>query len=232
MAMPRLTRRVFGAGVLTALGTSRTAVAADEVDLALVLAVDCSYSVDAAEYGLQMRGLARAVASPEVWAAIENGPLQKIAISVFLWSDDVTQAVAVPWTVVSTPQDAQALGRRIAKTRRAVRLGGTGISAALLYAEALMVLAPIATRRVIDVSTDGRNNMGKPVRQARAAVVARGITINGLAITSEWPTLDRYLENEVTGGPSSFVVKADNYTDFAAAMKRKLIREILGPGLT
>jgi hypothetical protein len=89
-----------------------------------------------------------------------------------------------------------------------------------------------ATRRVIDVSTDGRNNMGRPAFRARDELVARGITINGLAIANEWPTLDVYLERQVTGGPSNFVVKADSYDDFGAAMQRKLIREIVGPGLT
>ena len=95
-----------------------------------------------------------------------------------------------------------------------------------------LALAPAATRRVIDVSTDGRNNLGKPVYRARNEVVARGITINGLAIANEWPTLDHYLEQQVAGGPSNFVVKADTYDDYGAAMQRKLIREIVGPGLT
>jgi len=120
----------------------------------------------------------------------------------------------------------------LVKGRRVVQQGGTGISAALIFGGSLMTLAPAATRRVIDLSTDGRNNLGRPVYQARDQLVARGITINGLAIVNEWPTLDRYLEREVTGGPANFVVKAESYDDFGAAMQRKLIREIVGPGLT
>lgn len=231
MASPRLTRRVFGAGMLAG-GLVSAARAAEEVDLALVLAIDCSYSVDANEFRMQMRGLGDALASPEVWHAIEKGPLQKIAVTAFLWSDSDSQVVVQPWVVIDTAEAGARVGTALAKGRRAVKLGGTGISAALIYGGALLSLAPAATRRVIDVSTDGRNNLGKPVYRARDEVVSRGITINGLAIVNEWPTLDRYLEREVTGGPANFVVKAENYDDFGAAMQRKLIREIVGPGLT
>ena len=42
------------------------AVAADEVDLLLVLAVDVSRSIDAAKFQLQREGYAAAVADPRV----------------------------------------------------------------------------------------------------------------------------------------------------------------------
>ena len=44
-----------------------------EVDLALVLAVDCSYSVDAAEFRLQMQGLAQAFRRNDIHEAIRRG---------------------------------------------------------------------------------------------------------------------------------------------------------------
>lgn len=233
MTPARPTRRVFGAGLLTTLALSKTSRAeAPPVDLALVLAIDCSYSVDEREYQLQMRGLGDALASTEVFDAIRKGPLQRIALCVFLWSDLDTQVVALPWRVIASTADAAATGTHLAAARRTAKLGGTAISAALLYGGALMELAPPATRRVIDLSTDGRNNMGRPAYRARDEVVARGITINGLAIANEWPTLDVYLEKQVAGGPSNFVIKADSYDDFGAAMQRKLIREITGPGVT
>lgn len=232
MPAPRPTRRVFGAGLLAGLAVGPVQAGTQPVDLALVLAIDCSFSVDTREYRMQMQGLGDAIASAEIWAAIEKGPLQRIALAVFLWSDLESQQVILPWSVIATPQEAESLGRRLAAAPRAVKLGGTAISAALLFGGALMELAPPATRRVIDLSTDGRNNMGKPAFRARDEVVARGITINGLAIANEWPTLDVYLERQVAGGPSNFVVKADSYDDFGAAMQRKLIREITGPGLT
>ncbi len=232
MRQPRPTRRVFGAGLLASLLAPVAKAAEAEVDLALVLAIDCSFSVDAREFRMQMQGLGEALASAEVWQAIDNGPLKKIAVAAFLWSDSDSQVVIRPWTIIASADAARITGEHLASAKRSVRLGGTGISAALIFGGALMALAPAATRRVIDVSTDGRNNLGKPVYRARNEVVARGITINGLAIANEWPTLDHYLEQQVAGGPSNFVVKADTYDDYGAAMQRKLIREIVGPGLT
>ncbi|MBL8791417.1 MAG: DUF1194 domain-containing protein [Rhizobiales bacterium] len=232
MATPRPTRRVFGAGLLAALASGPARAAPGPVDLALVLAIDCSFSVDSREFRLQMQGIGDALASAETFDAVRKGPLQKIAVAVFLWSDLETQVVILPWSIIATPQDAQRIGDHLIASPRTARQGGTAISAALLYGGAMMELAPTATRRVIDLSTDGRNNMGKPAFRARDEVVARGITINGLAIANEWPTLDVYLERQVAGGPSHFVVKADSYDDFGAAMQRKLIREITGPGVT
>jgi Protein of unknown function (DUF1194) len=52
-------------------------------------------------------------------------------------------------------------------------------------------------RRVIDLSSDGRNNRGDLVTIARDEVVARGITINGLPILNEWPTLDKYFQQQM-----------------------------------
>ena len=67
---------------------------------------------------------------------------------------------------------------------------------------------------MIDVSSDGRNNSGPPVRPARDRLVARGITINGLTILNEWPTLDTYFENNVVGGANNFVMPANDYDDY------------------
>ncbi len=40
------------------------------------------------------------------------------------------------------------------------------------------------------------------------------------------PTLNYYFENQVITGPNTFVIKTDDYSQFEAAIKRKLIREI------
>ena len=77
-----------------------------------------------------------------------------------------------------------------------------------------------------DVSGDGRNNNGVKLRPVRDRIVADGITINGLVILNEDPTLDRYFESDVVGGVGSFVVRAEDYDDYVEAMRRKLLREI------
>jgi hypothetical protein len=204
----------------------------NEVDLALVLAIDCSFSVDANEFRLQMEGLGRALMHPEVKEAIRKGSRQKIAVAAMQWSDEGNQMIVLPWTIVAGDADADETGLILSRMPRRLAEGGTSISAALIFAEAMLSEAPSAERRVIDVSSDGRNNIGPPVSIARDRVVGRGITINGLAILNEWPTLDIYFERNVAGGQEHFVIPANDYQAYGEAILRKLLREITGPGVS
>jgi hypothetical protein len=221
---------VVAAGVLTFAPQLRSQDS--EVDLALVLAVDCSFSVDANEFRLQMEGLGRAFMHPEVKEAIRKGHRQKIAVAVMQWSDEGNQMIVLPWTIIAGDADAEETGLILSRMPRRLAEGGTSISAALLFAEAMLNEAPAAERRVIDVSSDGRNNIGPPVPLARDRVVSKGITINGLTILNEWPTLDIYFERNVTGGQENFVVPANDYEAYGEAILRKLLREITGPGVS
>jgi hypothetical protein len=204
----------------------------DDVDLALVLAVDCSFSVDEREFRLQMQGLAAAFQQADVKAAIANGALQRIAVSVVEWSDASSQSTVMPWTVIASSGDADDFGEKLKGIKRSIGQGGTSISSALLYSANLLDEAPRSPRHVIDVSSDGRNNLGVPVSGVRDHLVAKGITINALVIRNEWPTLDVYFKNLVAGGVDHFVIPADNYEAYADAIRRKLIREITGPGIS
>jgi Protein of unknown function (DUF1194) len=202
------------------------------VDVALAIAIDVSYSVDSTEHRLQMQGFGTALQSAEVLDAIRKGKHQRIAITVYQWSDELNQRVLVPWSIIASEEDAKKLGDYLATDRREVAQGGTAISASLVFGSTLFDTAPPADRKVIDLATDGRNNIGRPAREARDFVVGQGITINGLAVSNEWKQLAGYLEKQVIGGSSSFVEDAQSYDDFGAAMLRKLVREISGPGVT
>lgn len=68
--------------VFFAAEVGKTRANGNEVDLALVLAVDTSRSVNAFEYDLQRGGLARAIRHPDVIAAIRKGRLKRIAVTV------------------------------------------------------------------------------------------------------------------------------------------------------
>jgi hypothetical protein len=203
-----------------------------EVDLALVLAVDCSFSVDANEFRLQMEGLGRAFMHPDVKEAIRKGPRQRIAVAAMQWSDEGNQMIVLPWTIIAGDADADETGLILSRMPRRLAEGGTSISAALLFAESMLDDAPSAERRVIDVSSDGRNNIGPPVPAVRDRVVSKGITINGLAILNEWPTLAIYFERNVTGGQEHFVIPANDYDAYGEAILRKLLREITEPGVS
>jgi Protein of unknown function (DUF1194) len=213
-------------------GTSTRAQSLD-VDLALVLAIDCSFSVDTSEFRLQMQGLGQALRRKEIHDAIAQGATGRIAISVFQWSDDRSQLIVVPWTVVDGSGAANSLADQLETMPRRLAEGGTSISSAMRFAAAMLEAAPMRSERhVMDISSDGRNNIGVSTDRVRNEIVKRGITINGLVIINEWPTLDKYFEQQVVGGPAHFVIVANDYPAYAEAIYRKLLREITGPGVS
>ncbi|MBM3519601.1 MAG: DUF1194 domain-containing protein [Alphaproteobacteria bacterium] len=218
--------------ILLSVPMERGRAGDEEVDLALILAIDCSFSVDANEFRLQMEGLGQAFMSEEVKEAIRSGPHQRIAVSAYQWSDVNNQLVVLPWAVISGDADADELGRTLSRMQRRLAQGGTSISTALMFGAEMFASAPTAPRRVIDVSSDGRNNMGPPISAVRDRLVASGITINALAILNEWPTLDVYFESQLVGGQGNFVIPANDYPAYGEAIFRKLLKEITGPGIS
>jgi len=202
------------------------AARAAEVDMALVLAVDVSESVDDEEYVLQHEGIARAFESPQVLAAITGGAHGAIDALMLEWSDPDKQAVVADWTRVSDAASAAAFAAKIRASKRSSN-GLTGIGPALLAASAAFARLPDETaQRVIDVSGDGMANIGPPPAAIRDALVAQGITINGLAILTSEPWLDSYYDNEVIGGKGAFLLQVKDFQSFATAITQKLLAEI------
>ena len=210
------------------------AQAQTEVDLALVIAVDISYSMDTDEQELQREGFAEAFRSPLVHDAIRHGMLGRIGVTYMEWAGADDQQVIIPWTVLDNSESLMAFADRIASSplRRAQR---TSVSGAIDAAANLFDSSGLeATRKVIDVSGDGANNQGRPVTQARDEAIARGITINGLPImlkkpgSLDDPDLDIYFRDCVIGGPGAFMVPARERSQFQQAIKTKIIREIAG----
>ncbi len=203
------------------------------VDMTLVFAIDVSYSVDETEFRLQMDGLALAFQQQAVHQAIASGPTQRIAVAVTQWSGESQQVVGVPWTVIDGKQAALRFAQTLAREPRRIAQGGTATGAAMRHAGALLLSAPFKTfRRVIDISSDGRSNRGIWPENIRNQLAARNITINGLAILNEWPTLDEYFREKIIGGPYHFVIVANDYPAYTDAIRQKLIKEIAGPGIS
>lgn len=199
------------------------------VDLALVLAVDCSSSVDAGDYHLQMFGIAEALRSPKVLDAIQSGENQRIAFSLVHWSTHKSQRIIVKWRQLATRGDLFNTASEIELAERQWQIGGTGLAAAIDFSAALIEKLPIDTaRKIIDVSGDGEENDDGDVNYSRKAAMAQGITINGLPILDGSRTIEAYYRYKVIGGAGSFVVPAANSRAFGEAMEQKLLREI-GP---
>jgi hypothetical protein len=205
---------------------------AQEVDVALVLAVDVSGSIDYEEAELQRKGIVDAFMSREVIQAIQAGSLGRIGVSVVYFSsrDYGVMSVPVNWMVVQDQASATAFAKALVAARRP-SARGTSISDALELSLRMLETGPYhAVKQVIDVSGDGVNNAGRPVAQVREEVLSKGITINALSIIdySTPQDLDKYFEGCVIGGPAAFVIPAKGFTDFARAMRRKLVLEISG----
>lgn len=204
-----------------------TVSAASEFDLALVLAVDCSSSVDAGDFKLQMGGIASALRQPNIVEAIHAGPSGRIALALVQWSTHDSQTISVPWITLAGETDIEAAALIIAHLERKWRPGGTGLAAAVTFCTRLLLNLPRrATRYVIDVSGDGEDNEGGNAGLARDAAVALGISINGLPILSGSKYLESYYRDNVIGGPGAFLITVENLQDFANAMNQKLLREI------
>ena len=201
--------------------------ASQQVDLELVLAIDVSSSIDSREYVLQTKGLASAFRSPEVAQAIKQFAPRGIAVTVLQWASETDHRQAVGWRRIDNRADGTALAEELDRMRRIGHEGVTAIGAAIHRAHALFRDNGFqGTRRVIDVSGDGILNQGPPIEPARQRAIADGITINGLAIVNEEPNLTAYYRANVIGGSRAFVMTALDYSDFARAIRAKLVREI------
>jgi Protein of unknown function (DUF1194) len=198
-----------------------------DVDLNLVLAVDSSGSIDDERFELQKNGYAEAFSNPKVLDAIRHGDRQQIAVTMMQWTGPTLQVVMVPWFIIKDEETAKSFAALVAVSRRQIFGGGTSLSGAIDYSVKMLESAPYrAPRKVIDISGDGSNNLGRNVEQARDEAVRLGIRINGLPILLLERDLDQYFRENVIGGPGAFVIPVKNYDVFADAILRKLITEI------
>lgn len=212
--------------IVAAAVLAAPAAAKAQCRLALLLALDVSTSVDAAEDRLQRGGLARALTAPGVVQAILAAPEQPVALSVYEWAGRWQQRTIVPWTLLTDAAAVDAVAARVAGSRRTFREHPTALGYALGHAASLFARAPACDRRTLDVSGDGRNNEGFGPPLAFRNFPLDGVTVNGLAITNEESTLDEYYRAELMRGPGAFVIEARDFHDFERAMREKLIREL------
>jgi len=207
-----------------------------EVDVELLLLVDVSRSMSPFELEIQRRGYAEALLSAPVLSAVQAGLLGRVALAYVEWAGTDSQRVIVDWTVIAHEDDASEFVRQLS-------LGfpdgmqRTSIADALTFgAEMIADNGFQGLRRVIDISGDGPNNQGLNVTVARDRVLEQGIVINGLPlmtrdqVNTPWhlEDLDLYYVNCVIGGPGAFAIPVTRWEEFAEAVRRKLVLELVG----
>ena len=192
-------------------------------DLALILAVDVSGSVDEADYATQRDGLARALSDSVVREALVAAQAR---VTIVQWTGASRQRVTVPWMAIDNHEAALDLAARAAADPRVWEQYSTAIGELMALSLKLFEEVPECRRRVIDISGDGVSNEGREPTEFRGALTAAGIVVNAVVIETEGRDLRDYFWENVIHGEGAFVVMARGFEDYAERIKQKLIREV------
>lgn len=178
---------------------------------------------------MQRAGLAAALIDPDVQNAFFVSA-EPVALHAFEWSGRYNQATLLPWMRVESPEDLLVAATAIGQSSRSQTEFPTAMGSALGHAAIQLLAAPPCLSRTVDLAGDGVNNEGFGPRKAYAAFPFDGVTVNGLVVAAN-DAADRakvisFYRDEVIRGPAAFVEVANGFDDYAAAMRRKLIREL------
>lgn len=195
-----------------------------EAGVALVLALDGSASITTGDLEFQLQGHAAAFRDPAVADALASAGTR---VTLTAYSGPNSLRVLIPWTALDKPEDAGRFADRIDALPRGFQGDSTAIGSAILEAAKLFDHGGKAPRQVIDLVSNGFSNSGIDPADARDRVTKRGIIVNGLAILDEFPWLEEYFDESVIGGPGSFVKSAMDKDSFVAALRQKLILEMV-----
>lgn len=207
-------------------------------DANVVTALDVSYSIAPEEVRLEIEGMARAIRSPEVLAAIRSGRYGRIGFAVFAWHHDRFPLV-VPWAVIASEADALRVAGEIearlginleteARAGQKFYIGRlTNLSQAIDHAAEMIVTAPYAAdRAVINIIGNGEDNVGEDAGAARERVIASGGTVNGVVLGDDPLILD-YYRQQVIGGPGAFVIATGEAAGMTEVLTRKFLHDIV-----
>jgi hypothetical protein len=227
-------------GAIAALFISTPSVGAEtSVDVALVLAVDISESIEVPDGKVQRDGYLAALRSKDFIASVRAGPIGRIAVTYVEWSGPTEQKQLVPWRVISDAESADSFAAEL-ETHPVRSLGPTSISGGIDFSAQLLKDSGYrATRRIIDISgercDDCDTMAGRSVTDARDDAVKAGITVNGLQIIfpprvgkTVHKHITDYFQKQVIGGTGSFAHTVRKPEDFTEALIRKLSLEIAG----
>lgn len=197
---------------------------ANACEIALLLSIDISGSIDKGEYAIQIEGLALALQEPAIVDSLVAG---QMALAVVHWSGIDRQALVLPWQRMQSPSDVARFAATVAAQSRTFSASDTAVGQAIDFSAAQFTAVADCTRKVIDISGDGPENSGFTDAAARARTHDLGIEINAIAIEDAGRTdpVTRYYQKWVItkGG---FVITARGLADYPRAMREKLLREV------
>lgn len=210
------------------------AVSAAGCRLALVLAMDVSSSVDAAEDRLQRGGMASALVSENVTKAFFSSDMP-VALAAYEWSGRYNQELILDWTLIASQADLLHAAKTIRKSTRSHNDFPTAMGYGLGYGAGMIARAPDCLYQTLDMAGDGQNNEGFGPQAAYKEFPFDGVTVNGLVVNAaDYEAevgLIAFYQAEVLHGPGAFLVVANGFEDYERALRVKLERELTPPAI-
>jgi hypothetical protein len=202
------------------------------------LGLDVSGSVDAVEYDLQLRGLAFALRQKTVQEAFLAYPEAPVRLYIYEWSGLFSQTELVPWTAIASAEELDNIATYLETPEGRPRQAETAVGIAMLYGAKALSTQALCWKRTLDISADGKSNIGPAPWDLDRDVMLEGLTINALVVGIEAalsqgprsdsvPELSAYYTEYVIRGADAFVEVAIGYDDYARAIEQKLLRELL-----
>ena len=220
--------------LLSCLPFAAQAQVAKSVDIAIVVSLDRSESIDAEEARAQIDGLVFTLRHSRFRDTVASGWFGRIALTVVTWSSFGRHEVILPWMQIAGAGDAEvaAVILELDYARQRVARHGTQTDVAFAIEVGMKQIDTLpwaAGQSVVNVVSDGISNIGRVATVDRDVALARGITINGLIMArgKAIKVLTRYFRRQVIGGPTSFVQGSTSNQDFADAMRRKILLEMV-----
>lgn len=202
---------------------------------ALAIGLDVSGSVDPTEYQLQRDGLAAALMSPAVQKLVIGAGSAPMDIAIYEWSGPAHQVLIQPWVTIDSAATLAQIAQNLRTRPRVPGSPTTAIGSALVYGAALLDQRQSCWKRTIDISGDGPANTGP--RPQDVTGIPANVVVNALVIgaadrqarderSADIKELSSYFNAYVIRGTGAFVEVALGFEDYAAAMERKLLREL------
>ena len=188
----------------------------------LFFLIDGSGSIDAANFTLQLEGLAYAINDSTV--VPQDG---SVSVCVIQFSDYAR--LEIPRTIITNKSVADAVS---AKILNITQIGGmTNMSGA--FEVAIANLPPdLSGRQVIDLSTDGKPTAGYDPMIARDAALAAGfdeVNTMGVGEDIDETLLKNLAYPQPPDDAPGFYMYVENYQEFKEGIRDKISMEIHGP---
>lgn len=182
----------------------------------LVLCMDSSGSVSAADFKLQLEGTAQAIEN----VVPRDGTVR---ISALQFASAAT--VELNPTIIEE-DNVQSIADKIRAIRKSG--GGTSIHACIDRATAIVSAAlPASSMQIIDVSTDGQSTQSLAVAASNRAKAAGIDVLNAIGVGTGISTslLNAIVFPQPVGGDRGFVLTVKNYQEYMDGITGKIQRE-------